>query len=145
MDESVRDVLEREREILAARAEGVLAIDLTALGEGESDGAIHGAESARTISGPLAWTIEHPEHQAGISAGVAEGRYLEPVCPEGFTYIFGCGHVGRALAGVLTAAGFEVIACDTVRRCSKSTCYLVCTSAVWSTTTIYPRRVPSVA
>lgn len=112
VDESVRDVLEREREILAARAEGVLAIDLTALGEGESDGAIHGAESARTISGPLAWTIEHPEHQAGISAGVAEGRYLEPVCPEGFTYIFGCGHVGRALAGVLTAAGFEVIACD---------------------------------
>ena len=38
--------------------------------------------------------------------------YIEPLCPEGLTYIFGSGHVGRALAPVLANAGFAVVSCD---------------------------------
>ena len=38
--------------------------------------------------------------------------HIETLCPEGLTYIFGCGHVGAATARVLTAAGFAVVACD---------------------------------
>lgn len=30
--------------------------------------------------------------------------HIETLCPEGLTYIFGCGHVGAATARVLTAA-----------------------------------------
>lgn len=112
VDDSVRAALEQERDVLKDRGEGVLAIDLAPLGDDVDDTAAHGAESARTAAGPLAWAVEHPLNQMDLRAGVSGGRYLEPICPEGFTYIFGCGHVGRACAGALAAAGFAVVACD---------------------------------
>lgn len=107
VDASQRDVLERVRAVLESRGEGVLAIDLAPFGgipTGESD--------PRMVRGPLALSLEAPAGRALDHAGVSEGRYLEPLCPEGFTYVIGCGHVGRALVPVLARAGFAVIACD---------------------------------
>lgn len=104
-------VLASVRDVLAAHGEGVLALDLSPLGA-QPGAAVHGAESARTVDGPLPLAVEHPADQDGIVAGVVGERYREPICPEGFTYIFGCGHVGRALTAALSAAGFAVIACD---------------------------------
>lgn len=111
VDASQRDVLACVRDVLAAHGEGVLALDLAPFGE-VPESAAHGRGSARTVAGTLPVTVEYPADQHAIVAGVAEGRYLEPLCPEGFTYIFGCGHVGRALTAALAAAGFAVIACD---------------------------------
>lgn len=113
LDSSVRDVLLHEREILASRGEGVLRIDLTAFDtDGEPDDALPSGSAAATMAGCPPIGIVSLPNQSSIAAGVHDGCYLEPICPEGFAYIFGCGHVGRALAPVLTAAGFVVVACD---------------------------------
>ena len=110
VDGSQHAVLAEVRDILAARGEGVLALDLAPFGDAAP--AAHGEDSARTVAGTLPLAVEHPADQQHIVAGIEGERYLEPICPEGFTYIFGCGHVGRALTVALAAAGFAVIACD---------------------------------
>lgn len=47
------------------------------------------------------------------AARAARGaRYVEPLRPEARVFVFGCGHVGRALVEVLGFAGFDVVACD---------------------------------
>ena len=110
LDASCAEVLERMRGILERRGEGVLEIDLAPFGACD-DGA-HGAASARTVAGPLPLAIRFPPDRQGIAAGMDGTRYREPVSPEGHVYLFGCGHVGRALVPVLARAGFSVIACD---------------------------------
>ncbi len=112
VDATLRDVLSRERQVLADRGEGVLVFDLSGFGADVADTTEHGEASRRTVAGSVPWVIEHLSDQASIRAGIAGNRYLEPICPEGYTYIFGCGHVGRALASTLAATGFAVVACD---------------------------------
>lgn len=60
--------------------------------------------------------------------------HVETLCPEGLTYIFGCGHVGAATARVLTAAGFAVVACDDRPGTLTPNGCPVSTTVVWSTT-----------
>lgn len=112
VDASLRDVLVQERRILAERGEGVLSFDLSVFGEGATDSTEHGEGSKRTVAGSVPASIVFPERQADIKAGISGERYLEPISPEGYTYIFGCGHVGRALVSTLAATGFAVVACD---------------------------------
>ncbi len=38
--------------------------------------------------------------------------YGEPLCRAGTVYLFGAGHVARALAHILALAGFRVVVCD---------------------------------
>lgn len=112
VDASLRGVLAREREVLASRGEGVLVVDLSVFGEGAGDSSQHGEASRRMVCGPVPMSVESMADQASVNAGIAGSRYLEPISPEGYTYIFGCGHVGRALAATLAATGFAVVACD---------------------------------
>lgn len=101
--------------VLVERGDGALEIDLASFAAARSaDAPAHDAESAATIAGAPALSVVDVE--PGVAAGVidADGApvYLEPLCPEGLTYIFGSGHVGRALAPVLAGAGFAVVSCD---------------------------------
>ena len=41
-----------------------------------------------------------------------DGIYVEPLCHAGSVYIFGGGHVGRALVPVLATVGFRVVMYD---------------------------------
>lgn len=101
--------------VLVERGDGALKIDLAPFLKAKSPEApAHGAESAATICGAPALVLVDAE--PGAVAGVVEAdgaaAYIEPLCPEGLTYIFGSGHVGRALAPVLASAGFAVVSCD---------------------------------
>ncbi|MDY2777929.1 MAG: XdhC family protein [Collinsella sp.] len=108
LDASARPALETARDILATRGEGVLSMSLASFG-----GALDGdADGDKTVSGDLELRVETVADQSSLHAGVVDGLYLEPLCPEGFAYVIGCGHVGRALVPVLVGAGFAVIACD---------------------------------
>lgn len=112
MDATSLSVLDEAGEVLRTRGEGALVVDASPLGEPAPDAPAHGAGSARTCTGPLGIRIERPVGPGAPVAGMAGGVYVEPLCPEGLAYIFGCGHVGRALASALFAAGFAVVACD---------------------------------
>lgn len=111
VDKTLAPVFASVRDVLEVHGEGAFALDLSPLGE-QPDATVHGEDSARTVDGPLPAAVECSADSGDIVAGVVGERYLEPLCPEGFTYIFGCGHVGRALTAALSAAGFAVIACD---------------------------------
>ncbi len=39
-------------------------------------------------------------------------RFLEPVAPPERLFIFGCGHVARALGPLAASVGFQVVVCD---------------------------------
>jgi xanthine dehydrogenase accessory factor len=52
-----------------------------------------------------------PEENALVCGGVME-VYLEPIIPETILYIFGAGHVGKALAEIARFAGFNVAVVD---------------------------------
>lgn len=101
LDATAREGLRAVRDVLFRRAEGVLAVDLSALG----------AEGSLRVKGSLPFTVEDASSGA-FCAGVAGNRYCETLCPEGLTYVIGCGHVGRAVAALLSMTGFAVIACD---------------------------------
>lgn len=110
IDASQADVLGEVRQVLAERGKGTLRVDLS--GVGYPDDACVGADVAgRSHAGTLPMSVEDETSQRAV-AGMDGASYRETLCPEGLTYIFGCGHVGRSLAGVLAAAGFAVVACD---------------------------------
>ncbi len=52
-----------------------------------------------------------PEENALVCGGIME-VYLEPIIPETILYIFGAGHVGKALAEIARFAGFNVAVID---------------------------------
>ncbi|MFR3878100.1 MAG: XdhC family protein, partial [Collinsella sp.] len=74
----------------------------------------HGKASRHTIAGcpELSLVEEGSKVTYTNAASEIPPAHIETLCPEGLTYIFGCGHVGAATARVLTAAGFAVVACD---------------------------------
>lgn len=115
LDSDKLEFFKQLEKVLVERGDGALEIDLAPFATARpADAPAHGAESAATIVGAPALSVVDVE--PGVAAGVtdADGApvYLEPLCPEGLTYIFGSGHVGRALAPVLAGAGFAVVSCD---------------------------------
>ncbi len=115
LDSDNLEFFKQLEKVLVERGDGALEIDLAPFATARpADAPAHGAESAATIVGAPALSVVDVE--PGVAAGVtdADGApvYLEPLCPEGLTYIFGSGHVGRALAPVLAGAGFAVVSCD---------------------------------
>ena len=117
LDASQAPLFQSVADVLAYRRIGDFVIDFepfiaSAL---ESDAAeYHGEESRRTIVGcpGLSLTEEGSKVTYTNAASEIPPAHIETLCPEGLTYIFGCGHVGAATARVLTAAGFAVVACD---------------------------------
>lgn len=115
LDSDKLEFFKQLEKVLVERGDGALEIDLGPFDATRpADAPAHGAESAATITGAPGLSLVSVE--PGVIAGVAEidGAmvYVEPLCPEGLTYIFGSGHVGRALAPVLVNAGFAVVSCD---------------------------------
>ncbi len=117
LDATQAPLFQSVADVLAYRRIGDFVIDFepfiaSAL---ESDAAeYHGEESRRTIVGcpGLSLTEEGSKVTYTNAASEIPPAHIETLCPEGLTYIFGCGHVGAATARVLTAAGFAVVACD---------------------------------
>lgn len=117
LDASQAPLFQSVADVLAYRRIGDFVIDFepfiaSAL---EGDAAeYHGEESRRTIVGcpGLSLTEEGSKVTYTNAASEIPPAHIETLCPEGLTYIFGCGHVGAATARVLTAAGFAVVACD---------------------------------
>ena len=74
----------------------------------------HGEASRHTIAGCPGLSLVEEGSNVTYTNAASEipAAHIETLCPEGLTYIFGCGHVGAATARVLTAAGFAVVACD---------------------------------
>lgn len=115
LDSDKLEFFKQLEKVLVERGDGALEIDLAPFAAARpADAPAHGAESAATIVGAPALSVVDVE--PGVAAGVSDVDgapvYLEPLCPEGLTYIFGSGHVGRALAPVLAGAGFAVVSCD---------------------------------
>lgn len=102
IDERTLPTLARAQEMIARREDAVLVVDMSSLPDGgEATGAV------------ASFAIEPFEEGVSSRAALMRGsRYEEPLCPEGYVYVFGCGHVGRSTACALAAAGFSVIACD---------------------------------
>ena len=99
LDSDKLEFFKQLEKVLVERGDGALEIDLAPFATARpADAPAHGAESAATIVGAPALSVVDVE--PGVAAGVtdADGApvYLEPLCPEGLTYIFGSGHVGRA-------------------------------------------------
>ncbi|MFQ5419316.1 MAG: XdhC family protein, partial [Anaerolineae bacterium] len=60
----------------------------------------------------LNYALVSPERgDPGLCGGEVE-VYLEPYLPPATVYIFGCGHVGQALAAQARLAGFRVVVSD---------------------------------
>ncbi len=115
IDTDKLDFFKQLEKVLVERGDEALRIDLVPFAATRpADAPAHGAGSAATVAGAPALSLVDAE--VGAIAGVVEedggACYIEPLCPEGLTYIFGSGHVGRALAPVLANAGFAVVSCD---------------------------------
>ena len=52
-----------------------------------------------------------------------DNLYVEPICRAGKVYLFGGGHVGRALVPVLAAVGFPVVVFDNREELAKAENY----------------------
>ena len=117
LDESHIDLFERIEQTLRLRRIGDFTINfeqfVSAAHEGDVT-AYHGEESRRTIDGcpQLDLILEGEKTTYTNAASAWPDAHVETLCPEGLTYIFGSGHVGAALARLLTAAGFAVVSCD---------------------------------
>ena len=106
VDACQRDPWERLASALEAREDLELAIDL---------GALVAAPAREGGSGDLVRTTSPLRIELDPFPGAAPGTgacHRERLCAEGFAYVIGCGHVGAALAPVLSRAGFAVVACD---------------------------------
>lgn len=104
-------------DVLAYRRIGDFVIDFEPFIANALEGDVaeyHGEESRRTIAGCPGLSLVGEGSKATYTNAASEipAAHVETLCPEGLTYIFGCGHVGAATARVLTAAGFAVVACD---------------------------------
>ena len=103
--------------VLAYRRIGDFVIDFEPFIANALEGDVaeyHGGASRHTIAGcpELRWWRRGVKVTYTNAASEIPPAHIETLCPEGLTYIFGCGHVGAATARVLTAAGFAVVACD---------------------------------
>ena len=117
LDASQIPAFRQVADILTYRRIGDFSIDFKPFAETAIEGdveAYHGDESRRTIDGCPALGIIADAHETTYTNAAAKlpDAHVETLCPEGLTYVFGCGHVGAATARVLTAAGFAVVACD---------------------------------
>ncbi len=104
-------------DVLAYRRIGDFVIDFEPFIANALEGDVaeyHGGASRHTIAGcpELSLVEEGSKVTYTNAASEIPPAHIETLCPEGLTYIFGCGHVGAATARVLTAAGFAVVACD---------------------------------
>lgn len=111
IDQGHRGALEQMHRIMEARGEGVCVIDLAPFG-GALPAGEHGEDQARTCARAPSWTVDSAGCDGLPAPGIRDGHYAEPIRPEPRAYVFGCGHVGRALVEALAFAGFEVVACD---------------------------------
>lgn len=55
---------------------------------------------------------ENPRYDTGLICGGSLEIFVEPLLPVPVVYVFGAGHVGRAVYEVARLAGFEVIVAD---------------------------------
>lgn len=117
LDAAQIPVFQQVADVLAYRRIGDFMIDfepfVTAAHEGDVT-AYHGDASRRTVDGcPELKIVSEAEKTTYTNAAAKlPDAHIETLCPEGLTYVLGCGHVGAATARVLTAAGFAVVACD---------------------------------
>lgn len=66
---------------------------------------------AKTVRYDLAKGFD-PSCPEGAVCGGANSVYMEPVIPQNEIFIFGAGHIGRALSNIAVAAGYEVTVWD---------------------------------
>lgn len=59
------------------------------------------------------------------------GIYVEPLCHAGSVYIFGGGHVGRALVPVLATVGFRVVMYDNREELAKKENYPMASEVIF--------------
>lgn len=60
-----------------------------------------------------------------------DGIYVEPLCHAGSVYIFGGGHVGRALVPVLATVGFRVVMYDNREELAKRENYPMASEVIF--------------
>ena len=60
-----------------------------------------------------------------------DGIYVEPLCHAGSVYIFGGGHVGRALVPVLATVGFRVVMYDNREELAKKENYPMASEVIF--------------
>lgn len=115
LDSDKLDLFKQLEKELVERGDKAFKIDLAPFAAARpADATAHGAASVATVVGAPALSLVDAQLDAIASVVEEDGGacYIEPLCPEGLTYIFGSGHVGRALAPVLASAGFAVVSCD---------------------------------
>ena len=64
-----------------------------------------------------------------------DGIYVEPLCHAGSVYIFGGGHVGRALVPVLATVGFRVVMYDNREELAKKENYPMASEVIFGSAT----------
>lgn len=67
------------------------------------------SEKPRLLSFEL---IEDEPSESGLLCGGKMEVYIEPILPDPTVYIFGAGHVSRALSQVLKMVGFKIVVID---------------------------------
>lgn len=93
-------------DVLVYRRIGDFVIDFEPFIESalEGDAAeYHGEESRRTIAGCPGLSLVEEGSKVTYTNAASEipPAHIETLCPEGLTYIFGCGHVGARRRGCL--------------------------------------------
>ena len=77
---------------------------------------------------------EIPQDKADYFSAKAvwkDGIYVEPLCHAGSVYIFGGGHVGRALVPVLATVGFRVVMYDNREELAKKENYPMASEVIF--------------
>ena len=77
---------------------------------------------------------EIPQDKADYFSAKAvwkDGIYVEPLCHAGSVYIFGGGHVGRALVPVLATVGFRVVMYDNREELAKKEHYPMASEVIF--------------
>lgn len=77
---------------------------------------------------------EIPQDKADYFSAKAvwkNGIYVEPLCHAGSVYIFGGGHVGRALVPVLATVGFRVVMYDNREELAKKENYPMASEVIF--------------
>lgn len=117
LDPAQAELFRTVADILTYRRVGDFSIDFSAFMDHPLEGDVeeyHGEASRRTIDGCPELKIAAGKETSTYTNAASEypPAHIETLCPEGLTYVFGCGHVGAATAHVLACAGFAVVACD---------------------------------
>jgi len=111
LDATKVPLLQSVADVLAYRRIGDFVIDFEPFIASALEGDVaeyHGEASRHTIAGCPELSLVEEGSKVAYTNAASEipAAHIETLCPEGLTYIFGCGHVGAATARVLTAAGF---------------------------------------